>query len=213
MNLFPFVVLEGGSKQDKSYAIVAVFILIVILFAVIFSNTLYNSAIINYSTLEKYGWREDIKERDSDSQILNSWCSYTYKNNNISYPSYITITTIKSLFMLSEYELINKIKETINEQTNKQNIQINQPSKIQNRYIKNNHNTVFVTYEGIDNSSSFSEKIKIIGEAWNCGNSGTSIICIGLSQITDEKNNNPTNLDFWDQIKQTNGLLYNVECH
>jgi hypothetical protein len=77
----------------------------------------------------------------------------------------------------------------------------------------------------------FVEKVKIIGEAWNCANSGTSIICIGVAQTTDVKNgNNYENFIHWAKIigdeKKTfneiynynnyadpNGLIFNVKCH
>ena len=82
MTLFPNVALKGGSREDKSYVFVAIFILIVLILTVIFLNSWYNPATISYSILNTYDWSEDISERDSNSQILNNWCSFTYKNND-----------------------------------------------------------------------------------------------------------------------------------
>jgi hypothetical protein len=45
-------------------------------------------------------------------------------------------------------------------------------------------------YNGTDNSKNPSEEVKIIGEVWNCATSGTSIICIGVAQITDNAHSN-----------------------
>ena len=96
------------------------------------------------------------------------------------------------------------------------------------RVIKNSkHETSYIIYDGIKNSTNPPEKIKIIGEVWNCGTSGTSIICIGVAQITNYANSN-TEIDtsIWEKIirdkegtfgldgyQGVDGLIYNVICH
>ena len=37
------------------------------------------------------------------------------------------------------------------------------------RALNTGHKTMYVIYNGIDNSTNISEEIKIIGETWNCG--------------------------------------------
>jgi len=83
---------------------------------------------------------------------------------------------------------------------------------------------MYVTYNASNIVNNISEKTMIIGESWNCGVSGTSVICIGVARVT---NNSKTNTSFWQEIvrdKQgsfgteegfigSNGLIYNVECH
>ena len=80
------------------------------------------------------------------------------------------------------------------------------------------------------------DKIYYIGETWNCGVSGTAIICIGYAQITDniDNNSNENYENFAKIIKDKegtfreyfrnkvsdelifqgeNGLIFNVKCH
>ena len=107
-------------------------------------------------------------------------------------------------------------------------------SKIEGeRRIARGHETVYFTYNGtvgknVSGLFFIDEKVKIIGEVWNCEKSGTSIICVGIAQVTrdfvgqsDEKT--------WDDIVQDPsgtfkdkdgneitgdyGLIYNVICH
>jgi len=217
------VVLKGGLGENKIYAVVAVFILVVIVLAVIFSSNQLTPAYIPDKFLSD-GWFEDIEERDSDSQLLSSWCSFTYKNYNESYPAYVTVSTFKSLFMMSEDELMDETIDTIKD-ASKQGIVIDEDTMISGGRVLSNgrHRVEYVVYNGTDNSSGINESIKVIGETWNCGTSGTSIICIGIAQIT----HNSQNLDFthWEKIVRDkkgtfgpdymgiDGLLFNVKCH
>ena len=66
--------------------------------------------------------------------------------------------------------------------------------------------------------------MKIIGEVWNCGTSGISIICIGIAYITNDENPNLENTDNWqkmimdpsgsiENVTGEEGLIYNIYCH
>jgi hypothetical protein len=86
---------------------------------------------------------------------------------------------------------------------------------------------MYTIYEGNDTSKDPYEKIKIIGESWSCGTSGTSIIIIGVAQISDNLNNNTEiNTTHWAKIVKDeegtfgleefigeDGLIYNIICH
>jgi len=118
------------------------------------------------------------------------------------------------------------MEQTINS-ASQQGIIIDKESKITGeRTLNNSHKTIYVIYDGNDTSGDINESIKIIGETWNCGISGSSIICIGYAQITNYSNNNSNvNLFFWKEIigdrqgtfgldfVKNNGLLFNVKCH
>lgn len=223
-------------KDNRVYVIVAVFIIIVIILTFVFSGSDYTPAYVPYDIRDE--WYEDINERRSDSQFfgLESWSSYTYRNTNDSHPSYLTVTTMKSFFMMNENELKDKTRKTIIEKASEQNITINEKTLISGeRVLKNGHRTMYVIYNGTYNSSNNIENVKFIGETWNCDKSGTSIICIGYSQVTDKTiNKSVLNLRFWakivgdkegtfmenyrttdfyDDFLDINGLLYNVKCH
>jgi len=210
------VVFKGGEKENRIYIIIALIILVVIIFTVFFSSNSLNKAFIQDSALGSK-WYEDIEERTEKSQLfgLENFASFTYRNKNSSYPAYVTVTSIKLIFMMNEDDLQKTTENTIDDASNK-GILIDKNTKISGvRELNLGHKTTYVIYNGTDSSKEPAEKIKIIGESWNCGSSGTSIICIGFAQITDYANNN-SKLDttFWDKIiSENNGLILNVKCH
>lgn len=218
------MVFKGGSRDNKIYAVIALIIIIIIIWAVLLSRPSIEPAFIENNILGN-GWNEDISERDRDSQLfgLDEWNSYTYKNRDSNFPAYITVTTIKTLFMMSEEHLRDQTLETI-QKASDQGFLLDEESRINGeREINNEHKTTYIIYSGNDTTKTPFEEIKIIGESWNCGISGTSIICIGFAQIT---NNSQTNNTYWakiirddegtfgfDDFQGIDGLLFNVKCH
>jgi len=221
------VTSESGDRETRIYLFVAVFIIIVVIFAVVFSSNQLNNAYIHHGFLGE-DWCEDIGERNSGSQLfgLEKFSSLTYRTDG-KYPAYLTIMTIKTLVVMSENELRDKTAESI-EQSLEKGIVVDKATKVSGeRMLKNEHNTMYIMYDGNDNSKNPPEKIKIIGEVWNCGPSGTSVICIGFAQITDNlHDNSEVNISQWEKIvrdevgtfvtesfRGEDGLIYNVICH
>jgi hypothetical protein len=218
------VVFKGGSRDNKIYTVIAVFVIIIIIFAVFFSSNQLNEAIIDEFVLNDT-WIEDISERDSGSQLfgLEKWISFTYVNKDDIFPAYVTVTSIKTIFMKSEEDLQDQTLETI-KKASKQGIVVDDETKITGeRLLFNGHKTMYVIYDGNDTSKAPKEQIKIVGETWNCGPSGTSIICIGLAQVS---NHLIIDTSHWEKIirdkigtfgqgglQGTDGLLFNVKCH
>lgn len=213
--------IKKGFSDSKIYAIIAIVIIVIIVITVFFSSNQLNEAIIQEQILG-IEWSEDIGEREGGSNHfgLEKWITYTYRNNEFVYPAYVTLTSLKTLFMMSEDELNEKTLETI-EKASDYGIFINESTKISGlRALKNGHKTRYTIYFGNNTSG---EMIKIIGESWNCGISGTSVICIGVAQVT---NNSEINEIFWERIisdkigtfgsddyKNEDGLIYNIKCH
>ena len=218
------MVFKGESRDNKIYAIIVIVIIIIVIYAVFLSRPPLKPAFINNEFLD-FAWSEDISERDSYSQLLGleEWISYTYSNNDDRFPAYLSITSLKTLFMKGEDELIDQTLETI-QKASDQGLFIDEESRINGeRVLDNEHKTMYIIYDGNDTTKEPYEKFKIIGETWNCGISGTSIICIGFAQVT---NNSQTNTSFWAKIikdkegtfglgdfQGLNGLLFNVKCH
>ena len=207
---------KGVKRDSLIYAIITIVIIIIIIFAVLSSTNQLFSAYIEDGILGD-AWSEDINERQGSSSILGleKWASFTYRNNNYTYPAYVTVTSIKTLFMMNENELLSKTVETINKASG-DGIVIDENSKYTgNRALRNGHNTYYITYDGNDTSKNPPENIKIIGETWSCGVSGTSLICIGFAQITDNAHTNSiVDLTYWSKIiRDDDGLLFNVKCH
>jgi len=219
------VVLKGGSRDNRIYVIIAVFVIIVIILAVLLSGRELSPARIPH-TVWGDDWSEDISERTSDSGLfgLESSASFKYVNNNDSFPAYVTVTTMKTFFMTSEEELNERTIDTI-KKASSQGLVIDYNTELTGeRFLKKGHKTMYITYNGSNVVNNISEKIMILGESWNCGISGTSVICIGVAWVT---NNSEINASFWEEIvrdKQgtfgikeaftgSDGLIYNVECH
>jgi len=221
------VTRKDGAAGTRIYVLIAVFIIAVVILAVMFSINQLNMAYIDHDYLGA-DWYEDLGERDSSSQFfgLEKSGSLTYKVEG-KYPAYLTITTIKTIVMIGENELRDKTFQTI-EQASEKGVVIDKNTEIcGGRMLKNGHSTLYIVFNGSDASKTPSENIKIIGEVWNCEVSGTSVICIGIAQITDNVHNNPgVNLNYWEKIVRDkvgtfgtkgfqgeDGLIYNVICH
>jgi hypothetical protein len=169
------------------------------------------------------GWYENLSLRNTGLHFLGmeKWCSSVYEYKG-KYSSSLTVTTIKSLLLADEDEMNEKTQEII-ENNFIENIQLNVSTKITGeRTLYNSHKTKYIIYEGIDVIKK--NKIKIIGEVWNCGVSGSSVICIGIAYISDEEKPLIYNIENWEKIivdpigsienhTGENGLIYNINCH
>jgi hypothetical protein len=213
-----FVAFRGERSTNLVYVAVAVFIIILIILTILFTSNQLTQAYVSHEYLSN-GWI-DSGERDSEEGFLGleKQASFKYivdENYDDRYPAFLTVSSIKTLFLMNEEELLSKTIETINLAADERSIVIEENSKIEgNRVINNSHETYFVKFNGTDMSEDISEDIKIIGETWNCAFSGTSVICIGVAQITDNSHNNSVeNLTHWNEIIAKNGLIYNVNCH
>jgi len=218
------VVKEGGVRSNRIYVIIAFFILVMVIFAAVFGTSKLTPAYVPDEFLNGE-WSENIADRAGGSQLLGleKWCSLTYEIDG-PYPAYLTITTFKTLVMMNEKDLRDKTTSTI-EKALAQGITIDNLSELNGeRALNNKHKTTYILYNGSDTTKNPTEKIKIIGEFWNCGTSGTSIICIGSAQVTDYAHGNSTaNTTQWAKIiKDENGLagfigddglIFNVKCH
>ena len=173
------------------------------------------------------GWYEDIANRDSGTQFLGfeRWVSSTYTTNDTEYPAFLTVMTMKTRVVLDNEELQGKIRDIINI-TIPQTISINDGTKqTGGRYILRAHQTMYMVYDGVDIQANISKNVKIIGEAWNCQTSGTSIVCIGVAYITNMvENTSVEQTRNWKKIVMddigsvekytgTTGLIANVICH
>ena len=220
------MVFKGGIRENRIYIVIAVFIIFLIVFTVFFSSTKFTAAKIEAKILGD-DWLEDIDKRVYNERLLGlekqqSFTYYTVGDN--VFPAFVTVTTFKTLFMMSEEELLDKTVETIIAASQNDNILLDDEPEINSiRVLKNVHKTMYIVYNGTLNSSTNMEQVKIIGETWNCGISGTSIICIGLAQIS---NNTIENDEHWAKIirdkegtfglgsfQGEDGLIYNVKCH
>lgn len=219
--------MKGEARDTKLYMGIAFFVIIVIFFGIIFSGGEFTQAYVDDDVIIN-GWVENPDKREHGDQMLGleKWGSFTYEENGI-YPAYLTVTTIKTLVMMNEKGLQEQTQVSI-EAAEENGIIIDVDSMvIGERVLKNEHKTTYIIYNGTKNSTDLLEKIRIIGEVWNCGSSGTSVICIGVAQITNYADGNTKiNTSIWEKIvsdkegtfgiegfQGTDGLIYNVICH
>ena len=213
-----FVFFKVERSQNLVYIAIAIFIIILIVLTVIFSSNQLTQAYISHEYLSN-GWIDSGERNYEESFLgLEKQATFKYKideSYDVSYPAFLTVTSIKTIFMINEEELLSKTIEIINLSSKEKNITIDDDSKIEGERILNNrHGTFYVIFNGTYNSNNVSESIKIIGETWNCPISGKSVICIGFAQITDNYHNNSyEDLQRWNEIIDKNGLIYNVNCH
>ena len=216
--------LNEDRKNKYFYTAISIIVIALIIIIVILSSNSITEAYVNDEYIAS-GWTEDIEDRYYEVKLfgLEKQASFTYRIDS-NFSSYLTVSTIKTLFLMNENELFDKTIETIKTEAENQNIILNASSKITgSRVLNNSHKTNYVIYEGEEGL----EDIMIIGESYNCGNSDTSIICIGYSQTTY---NNTENLENWakiikdkdgtfediygsDMFTGRDGLIFNVICH
>lgn len=219
---------KGSFTENRVYLIVAVVIVVVIIFTVFFSGRELFSAYVPYSVTGDV-WVEDVSEHECGSELMGveSWCSFTYRNDDSDFPAYLSVTTFKNMFMLSEEELWDKTLSTV-EKASDQGVVLNASSEVMGwRVLKDGvHKTRYVVYDGVQTVDNVSKNVKIVGECWNCGESGTSVICIGFSVVSKDLFSSK-NVSFWGDIVRDSegsfgdnsvfmgddGLIFNVRCH
>ena len=218
---------NGDSKIKFKFGIILIIIVIIILFFIFFTNAELNVAFIHHDFLNGE-WFENLDYRNIESRLygFEKWASIRYEIDS-NYTNFLTVTTIKTLVLLDENELSDKIEDIIDSML-ESGIILDRNSKISGeRFLKNGHKSIYNIFDGIDNLKKPNEKVKIIAEVWNCGIKGNSIICLGFSQITDNNHNNSNiNKIYWEKIVgdlsdsfgkenygKDNALIYNVVCH
>ena len=187
---------------------------------------------------------------------LGKWITkeYAYKDND--FPAFLCITTIKTLLLMSENDLKKMVFEDLLKDLEKQGVKVDENSiKEGSRKMGLGHITNYIVCNGSiskefeklnllgkkiklffnlkDGIMEFkaNETVKILAEVWNCKESGVSVICLGVAQITQhglvfvyenstawkEIVGDPygTFMDPFskEEIYSNDGLVYNVICH
>lgn len=210
---------QKNIKNPKIYIFITILIIITLIYAIFFGTAKnLKQAYVKDQVLKQ--WSENIEKRDTGQQLLGleKWGSFTYENNKENNSAFLIVTTFKSILPINENELKEKTQQLIKKQTQKDIIKINQDSlKTDKRTLKNGHQTQYFIYNGTDPTNN--KKIKTIGEVWNCGKSGVSVICIGMAHFS-ENNTTPwakivsdEKATFGKNYRNENGLIYNIVCH
>ena len=194
----------------KPYALVALLLLLIFLPGCL---TLKQAYIPDQLLTE--GWHENKGETEEGSNYfgLEKWYSITYENGE---SASLTVTTIKTLIMMDKTDLLKKADEEMFGAASLYSITIDRSSKREgDRILGNGHESSYIIYNGTKEGKTY----RMIGEVWSCTQSGVSIICMGLTDLSsvngminwekivgDPKGN-------IDEIDRSDGLIYNVKCH
>ncbi|MBU0497802.1 MAG: hypothetical protein KKG04_07605 [Candidatus Thermoplasmatota archaeon] len=166
-------------------------------------------------------WDEASALRNTGIEFLGleKWTSITYEYRGEEKAS-LTITTINTLVLTDETELESFIDATIHT-TFQTQYEINLTHK-GSRTLHQEHVSRYHTYEGYNSSKN--TRVLVIGETWNCGIAGVSIICLGVVFQDDNTTTLPQKLVPWVDLvadpagsiydtTQQNGLIYDIKCH
>ena len=166
------------------------------------------------------GWIEvtALKNTVIETFGLEKWSSVTYEYKD-DLQGIITISTINTLVLTDENDLLDYVNSTVFSifKPQGQVLKIEQGS----RSLLTKHTSQYLIYK-LENKSRNSTG-RLIGEVWNCGVAGTSIMCMGF--IIDENTTNQMikNSGVWTQIVGDpigsiddmvyEGLIYQIKCH
>lgn len=219
-------------------------------------------------------WQENetAKEKGSRTFGLEKWVTLIYEKNG-DYPGSLCVTSLKTLMLMDEKELLQGVKESVFEQAEEQGLEIVEDS-ISTGYRKTalSHQTKYfvcnasILVGAMENRSgetdnegmmggmlknifrgmadrirqrlgveNLTEEVRIIGEVWNGGDSGMSVICMGMAVVTHHR---PFGMRFdwntasWrkivadpygtfsdphsegdEKVYGNDGLIYNIVCH
>ena len=150
---------------------------------------------------------------------LEKWSSIYYEVQDNTDAS-LTVTTINTLALTDEDELIDHVNATVYSIFKDR---YSLTSVIEDsRDLLKKHTSKYVIYSG--ENRSLSGSVRIIGEVWNCGITGVSIICLGFvfasyNSSTLINSSTPWSTIVGDPVGSIDGhvnesgLIYNVRCH
>ncbi|MBI4394126.1 MAG: hypothetical protein HY556_10090 [Euryarchaeota archaeon] len=149
------------------------------------------------------------------------------------YPASLSVTTLKGMLLPTEQDLREKVRAAVIAEAEARGIRIGVQETGGERQLKSGHPAFFFEYNGTVERSGFftssSAEAKIMGEVWNCQQSGTSVVSVALAQTTNvttvggilrQTDENPMN---WRELVSDPaatidgfagdlGLMWNVEC-
>jgi len=189
------------------------------------------------------GWASDADHSDASPRsesaglVVRQTRAYADdgKGGNAGYPASLVLTTLRLFPTPSEDKLRDILRQQVQERAASQGIKVDQQSTGGARTLADGHRSLFFVFTGTVNSTGplFTTRdatAKIVGEVWNCPESGTSAVAVGFAQVTNtvrgpggvpiQTNENTQN---WRELvgdpsgsvegqRASDGLLYNVTC-
>jgi hypothetical protein len=142
------------------------------------------------------GWAADAGHSDAQPQsqslglVQRQTLAYTDdgKHGNGGYPANLALTTLKLFPTPSRDQLRDIVQQQVKEQSQAQGIQLGNQALQGSRTLADGHTTLFFVFTGTVTGqgslfTSSNATAKILGEVWNCGEAGTSVVAVGLAQV------------------------------
>lgn len=188
------------------------------------------------------GWEPDPAHTDgqprSESLGLVQRQTLAYaddaRGGNGGYPASLALTTLKLLPAPSEAQLRDILREQVRERSEASGIRLGAQVVEGARTLGDGHRTLFFVFDGNVTGTGplFTTRdaaSKILGEVWNCPESGTSVAAVGLAQVSTVRSVGgvplPAEQDArnWRELaadpqggvdgqRGADGLLYNARC-
>ena len=209
----------GALKDKKFFLSISIFILCIVV--VCLSGCVQVSQSYIPSRALPPGWYQNLSLRNTGTTFLGleQWIGVTYEISG-DYPASITITTVKTIILADEQNLLLKTREVI-ESTFLDTILFNSSFEGE-RMNSMNHQTRFVIYNGYDMVKH--QDVRVIGEVWNCDDTGSSVICIGVAYVSSPVSSLISYKQHWydmvmDPVQSIEhygsepGIIYSVRCH
>jgi hypothetical protein len=188
------------------------------------------------------GWEQDASRSDaqpaSESGGLVQRQTLAYRDDarggNGGYPASISLTTLKLTPSPGEAQLRDILRKQVQQSAEQQGIALGDQVREGSRTLADGHGSLWFQFTGTVTGdgplfTTEDATAKILGEVWNCPESGTSVAAVGLAQTTSTQvvggipvatNENPTN---WREIagdpsgsidgqRDASALVYNVVC-
>ncbi|MHB8605599.1 MAG: hypothetical protein ACYDCK_10135 [Thermoplasmatota archaeon] len=187
------------------------------------------------------GWERD----DAHSQTEPTGGSFSLErtqtlryqdaaSGGAGYPGVLYVVTLRAVFTPSPSAVTAKLRDAVSEFASSNNIHLDDSGYSGARHVATGAASSFFVYNGSVSSSGSlfttqNAKVKILGEVFPCEATRTSVVAVGLAQITDVRSiggvpvGTNTDLTTWSEIagdpdgsienlRDVNGLVYNVVC-
>ena len=184
------------------------------------------------------GWEKNLAESQSEPESAQAG---TFKSQSLvyedrqseeGYQGSLTVTTIRRLLRPTEDAVRDVVQERIREEAEAKGLKVEGAPATGTRALGNRAESFWFVYNGSAETSGFfsrNARVKIYGEVFQCVETKSIVVAVGLAQVTDVRSVGgvplPSEADptTWHEIvadprgsiegvRGSDGLAYNVQC-
>lgn len=144
-------------------------------------------------SLEAKNWRENATSAHSGSSwgglVRSEQRGFEHASGSDGYAGHLGVVTIRAFLEQSEEDLRDRLQETVRAQSEAKGIEIAEDAEKGARTNADGRATQWFTYRGTAKSADTlftrNAEVRIVGEVWNCRESRSVVIAVGLAQVND----------------------------